>query len=690
MNIVQKIFSATFILMAISGAAVAQESTEITVSTAGSLKDKMLGETWEEVKSIKISGPINAEDINVLSKLTKKDEGKLSVLDLSQAQMYLLGDEAFAEGINLTKVTLPSGITAIGNSAFGGCKNLTSINIPAKVTAIGNYAFAECSNLSAINIPDGVSRISDGCFADCNKLSSIILPKHITHLGKESFARTSLTRIDIPADVISIGGAAFAGCDKLAFIKVDLNNKKYCSTAGGVLYSKDGKYILQYPAGKTGTLYTIPEGVVRVGSYSFAGCQNLTKITIPNSCSSVGYGAFYECLKLKDIVLPPSITVIDEDVFYGCKNLSEINIPSGVKSIGPHAFYGCTALKSIKLPNGITTIGQQSFFGCSNLNSINLSNGITAIGASAFASCSKLSLVKLPESLNYLGDGAFYGDSLISEVNIPKGISTIGLAAFTNCSKLSNIQLASGLKMINDAAFGRCIRLSSINIPASVDSIGMGAFANCDSLSRINLNNTTPPKANLITGYDLSDTISLIVPAGSEEVYHKAKGWCEFQHINNKYYEVEHIEDEPDMNGEFQIDSNKKIPSGSMVFTTNEADKSASTKIIEDVNIYADKDVDKKAYFTNGSDAWNQFLKSTVHYPDYITKTANNGIVKLKFVVEKNGSVSHIEVIQSQGDDLDAEAVSTLFSSPSWTPAQKDGKVVRSTTQTDISIFRNK
>lgn len=96
----------------------------------------------------------------------------------------------------VTKVSIPNGVTSIGASAFYNCKSLTSITIPSSVTSIGRSAFNACSNLTKVPIPNGVTSIGERAFLNC----------------------TSLTNVTIPSSVTSIGANAFDSCSNLASI----------------------------------------------------------------------------------------------------------------------------------------------------------------------------------------------------------------------------------------------------------------------------------------------------------------------------------------------------------------------------------------------------------------------------------------------------------------------------------------
>ncbi|OPZ35883.1 MAG: hypothetical protein BWY98_00604 [Tenericutes bacterium ADurb.BinA155] len=163
-------------------------------------------------------------------------------------------------------------VTTIGDYAFKGFAALTSITIPDSVTSIGNYAFFGCTGLTSVTIPDSVTSIGWGAFFCCSALTSVTIPSSVT----------------------SIGVRAFSGCKGLASIIVDSANPNYQSI-DGVLFSKDGKTLIAYPAGKSGSAYVIPSSVTSVGWCAFFGCTGLTSVTIPSSVTNVSYGAFYGC-----------------------------------------------------------------------------------------------------------------------------------------------------------------------------------------------------------------------------------------------------------------------------------------------------------------------------------------------------------------------------------------------------------
>ena len=67
---------------------------------------------------------------------------------------------------NITKISIPEGVTKIGKSAFENCTSLTSIVIPKSVTRIESFAFRGCSSLTNVVKPKRVKYAVDafnGC-----------------------------------------------------------------------------------------------------------------------------------------------------------------------------------------------------------------------------------------------------------------------------------------------------------------------------------------------------------------------------------------------------------------------------------------------------------------------------------------------------------------------------------------------
>ena len=80
----------------------------------------------------------------------------------------------------------------------------------------------------------------------------------------------------------------------------------------------------------------------------------------------------------------------------------------------------------------------------------------------------------------------------------------------------------------------------------------------------------------------------------------------------------------------------------------------------------------------NGGDV-NEFARwvaQNVKYPEEARKNGVAGRVMISFVVGSDGAVRNVKVLRGVDPLLDAEAVRVISSSPKWTPARHNGKVV--------------
>ena len=209
----------------------------INLDKAGTLPNKIASSEMYKITNLKIIGEINGTDWNMIREMAGRDnrgygtEGKLSVLDLSEAKIVKggdsyypgdncytsndeIGEKAFYDCSRLTSLTLPVGITSIGYDAFAYCSGLTSLTLPAGITSIGEYAFSRCSGLTSLNLPAGITSIDKYAFSGCSRLTSLTLPAGITSIGEFAFSYCSgLTSIYVYAEKVPrIGRYAFEGC----------------------------------------------------------------------------------------------------------------------------------------------------------------------------------------------------------------------------------------------------------------------------------------------------------------------------------------------------------------------------------------------------------------------------------------------------------------------------------------------
>ena len=88
-------------------------------------------------------------------------------------------------------------------------------------------------------------------------------------------------------------------------------------------------------------------------------------------------------------------------------------------------------------------------------------------------------------------------------------------------------------------------------------------------------------------------------------------------------------------------------------------------------------DVEEPPTFPGGDSAMVAYLKHNLHYPPAEKEKGIQGRVFVGFVIEKDGSVSSVEVKRGIGEECDAEAVRVVKEMPNWEPGKQSGIVVR-------------
>ena len=306
-------------------------------------------------------------------------------------------------------------VTEIGVYAFYGCTGLTGVSIPASVTEIGGGAFYGCTGLTGIAVDNGNTAYIgiDGVIFTkdqktliaypAGKKGTYTIPASVTILGGAAFEGcTGLTGVSIPASVMKIGGGVFYGCTGLTSIAVDNGNTAYIGI-DGVVFTKDQKTLIAYPAGKKGT-YTIPASVTEIGGGVFYGCTGLTGIAVDNGNTAyIGIDGVvftkdqktliaYPAGKKGTYTIPASVTILGGAAFEGCTGLTGVSIPASVIKIEDGAFYGCTGLTSVSIPVSVTVIGDEAFYGCTELTGVTLSRW-TRVENGAFPEGARLTYI---------------------------------------------------------------------------------------------------------------------------------------------------------------------------------------------------------------------------------------------------------------------------------------------------------
>jgi len=436
----------------------------------GEITSVVIGEGVTKVPGTPFAGCDNLTDVTLQGESTRLEDSVLEDCDklnslsgtCGAAVTYVYADGTltirgtgpmgkydYAEHIpwygirdKITTAVIEEGVTTVAKNAFNYSTELTSVTLPDGITEIGSHAFDLCSKLTAVTLPDTVTDIGYYAFHSSG-LTEITLPAGLKTIGKHAFYDSAIAEITVPASVTSIGDAAFANMRNLTSVSVESGNEAYIA-ADGVLFTADGKTLLQYPAGKTDEAYEIAAGVTAIGAYAFSST------------------------KLQSVTLPEGMTVIDDYAFYYTRNLTELVVPEGVTTIGDAAFQISQKLKTVTLPASVTSIGSLAFGVCMELTDIYFGGSWlqwNALGVTTDATV----------HCALVGSGTC-GDDLTWELSNDGTLTIRGTGAMTEYSSENPAPWAD---LADD--------ITSVVIGEGVTSIGGNPFAGCDNLTDVTL-----------------------------------------------------------------------------------------------------------------------------------------------------------------------------------------------------------
>ena len=121
---------------------------------------------------------------------------------------------------------------------------------------------------------------------------------------------------------------------------------------------------------KSVTAVVVPDGVVEIGAFAFAGCRALVSVTIPASVVKIAEAAFYACSSLASLVVPESVKKIGPLAWADCHSLASLTLPRDA-SVGVLAFSGCRSLFSVRSHTGepidATKLAEVFVWSCSRI-----------------------------------------------------------------------------------------------------------------------------------------------------------------------------------------------------------------------------------------------------------------------------------------------------------------------------------
>lgn len=284
------------------------------------------------------------------------------------------------------------------------------------------------------------------------------------------------------------------------------------------------------------TSVTIPNSVTLIGNYSFAGCTDLTSVSLGSGLIDIEKSAFQNCQSLTSVSIPDSVKFIGDSSFLLCTSLTSINVgaanpsyasvngvlydkaitmliqypggkagayvmPASVVVAQEGAFFGCKGITAITISDNVFGLGDMPFMQCGSLTQINVGSGNAFYSSANGVLYNKAMDVlvsypggkggafTVPNSVKTISEYSF-STSLVSSIVMGGSVKTISDYAFAQCMNLTSVTIGYGVTSIGSSAFTYCVNLTSLDLGSNVQIIGSGAFGACLSLKSVTIPNS--------------------------------------------------------------------------------------------------------------------------------------------------------------------------------------------------------
>lgn len=337
-----------------------------------------------------------------------------------------------------------------------------------------------------------------------------------SYLGKDSEVVIPDTIEGCP--VTGISSYTFEGCDFITKIKIP----DTVITVGDEAFS-DTAYYKNEDNWDNGTLYV--DKVLYEVSEDAEG-----EFTVREGTTAIAYYAFVGCEKLTEITIPGSVKILPFRTFKGCYSLTDLNVGEGTEIIEDQSFAGCEKLENISLPKTIKRVGVKAFGNTAFYNDeYNWDNGALYLDSILLELDSEFTgTYKIREGTTVLADSVFE-ESNITRVYLPKGLKTLSQSAFNLCRHLKDIHFNDDLEEIASLCFPTSSEMTSIELPENVKKIDYRAFAYTDYKEIILPENLKKVGAEaFVTCKNLKE---ITIPAGVEEIDQEAFGYIAHVYI---------------------------------------------------------------------------------------------------------------------------------------------------------------
>lgn len=127
-----------------------------------------------------------------------------------------------------------------------------------------------------------------------------------------------------------------------------------------------------------------------------------------------------------------------------------------------------------------------------------------------------------------------------------------------------------------------------------------------------------------------------------------------------------------------------------VTFSTFSQSKNATiTDENEDSTVYNSVSINVRPEFPGGINMFYKFISSNFKTPDEIVNQKISVKIFVSFIVEKDGTISEIKVIDDTQSELAREVIRVIQAMPKWNPGELNGNHVRCSYMIPITVDSN-
>jgi len=452
------------------------------------------------------------------------------------------------EAERLKELWLPSGIEELYGEMFINCNALEAIHVPEKSTYFESQSgvlYRKVANrLELIKVPAA------------KKIVSFVMPQRVQYSDEFAFygceypETVTINAGYMPLDFYKVLAddirysydvfAMFLNCPNLKYIDVEKENPEFVSV-NGILYTRDGKTLVQCPQAYEKTEIVVPDGVEKIAYAAFEGCRGITSVVLPDTVKKISAYAFSGCISLENVVMREGLQELEPDAFSSCRMLSGIVLPTTLERVGVQCFTNCESLTIVNEEEHRKDLLQAIREGTAwsmpeesvwtepseklldKVTGLETESGIfryritteeelilTGLTESARKDKKNRNLVIPPVLDGYpvlgIAEGAFAYVPLTS-VQLPEGITEIGKAAFYGCNLTGEVYLPASVRYLGERVFGANYALKAILVsPENVIYTSKdGVLFSKDGTVLLQM-----PAGKDVTNYGLSQEVRII------------------------------------------------------------------------------------------------------------------------------------------------------------------------------------